>query len=338
VNSFQEQSNNYQCFRQQKALLTGMGRATNKDKSMRNVITMSGQRQTSRLLINEAPLQVLPSLAAAIGLNEAIVLQQIHFLVGLSDASIAEDNRWAIRSMEAWIKEFPWWSVRTVKQVFANLKKRKLVISGKFNQNKWDHTLWYRIDYEALEAITPLDIRRTVDSAKSVQSDSTEIARSEETEIAQSSLLDKRDKKDSSEPLVQGAAPKPRKPNPVYDWVASTVFKVTPESAEQDKDIHKWIGANTAKLINAEKRSLGIPEKRPLTDEQRSNLAAQLPGMVKFWRQENPGAPTPPQNKPSFAKLVIQWYDAGKPYSIIQIQPKFVPVPHDDYVSETEAV
>ena len=31
------------------------------------------------LLISEPPLQVLPSLAVKIGLNEAIVLQQIHY-------------------------------------------------------------------------------------------------------------------------------------------------------------------------------------------------------------------------------------------------------------------
>lgn len=33
------------------------------------------------LLIEEPPLQILPSLAAAIGLNEAIVLQQLYWLL-----------------------------------------------------------------------------------------------------------------------------------------------------------------------------------------------------------------------------------------------------------------
>ena len=33
----------------------------------------------SKLLINEQPLQVLPSLAEAIGLNQAIALQQVHY-------------------------------------------------------------------------------------------------------------------------------------------------------------------------------------------------------------------------------------------------------------------
>ena len=34
-----------------------------------------------KLLIDDQPLQVLPSLAEAIGLNEALILQQIHWLL-----------------------------------------------------------------------------------------------------------------------------------------------------------------------------------------------------------------------------------------------------------------
>ena len=34
---------------------------------------------SSKLLIDEPPLQVLPSLALKIGLNEAIILQQVHY-------------------------------------------------------------------------------------------------------------------------------------------------------------------------------------------------------------------------------------------------------------------
>jgi len=36
---------------------------------------------SSSLLINESPLQVLPSLAVLVGLNEAIVLQQTHYWI-----------------------------------------------------------------------------------------------------------------------------------------------------------------------------------------------------------------------------------------------------------------
>ncbi|WP_249366800.1 hypothetical protein [Neobacillus rhizophilus] len=35
----------------------------------------------SKLLINENPVMIIPSLAVKIGLNEAVILQQIHYWV-----------------------------------------------------------------------------------------------------------------------------------------------------------------------------------------------------------------------------------------------------------------
>lgn len=253
---------------------------------------MSGQKQSSRLLINEAPLQVLPSLAAAIGLNEAIVLQQIHFLVGLSDASIADDQRWITRSMEAWVREFSWWSLRTVKQIFSNLKKRCLIVTGKFNENKWDHTLWYRIDYEALEAVTPLDIHRTVDSAKSVHSDSAKSVHSEETNPAPSSLLDKIDKRDSL-PEVASAPPavdetvapkgKPKRPSInqcLKDAIAIHVQGLSPAEGVE------MTGLLANKAAAVWQRKLDMPH---LTGEHYASIARSIPAFVSWFKDNNSG-------------------------------------------------
>lgn len=301
---------------------------------------MSGQRQTSRLLINEAPLQVLPSLAAAIGLNEAIVLQQIHFLLGSHESIQVDDHRWVHRTMAEWAAQFAWWNTKTVQRTFANLRNLKLVLTANHNQNAWDHTLSYRVDYEALEALAIGHVV-TVDMDKKSKSDMDKTTQSEEDNLSKSSLLENRESKDSMEPAVPDASPTPDKPkrqaNPIFDWVAANIFKVNPESAEQDQDVSKWIGANAAKLINAEKLKLGIAKKTPLTDEQRANLAAQLPGLLKYYQEQSPGL-TPPKVKGKFGVLVTQWYAAGKPYSVIPIQPKFVPIPHDDYVADSEAV
>lgn len=38
----------------------------------------------SKLLINEPPLQVLPSFAQNIGLHEVIILQQVHYWVDMN--------------------------------------------------------------------------------------------------------------------------------------------------------------------------------------------------------------------------------------------------------------
>lgn len=296
---------------------------------------MSGQRQTSRLLINEAPLQVLPSLAAAIGLNEAIVLQQIHFLLGSHESIYEDDQRWIHRTMSEWTAQFSWWNTKTVQRTFTNLRKLKLVLTANHNLNKWDHTLSYRIDYDALEALSIGHVV-TVDVDKKSNSEEDKKSTSDIDKSGQSSLLENRDKEDSLGTKVPDAPKSTRKPDPVFDWVAANIFKVTPESAHEEPDTCKWIGANTAKLVNAEKLQLNIPNKKPLTDEQRVCLAAQLPGLLKYYNQQSPGL-TPPKAKPKFGLLVKQWYDAGKPFAAPIQEVKYIAIEPDEYVSPSEA-
>ena len=62
---------------------------------------MSRTSQSSRLLITEPPLLVLPSLAIAIGLNEAIFLQQLHYW--LQQAGKERDGRrWIYNTYDEW--------------------------------------------------------------------------------------------------------------------------------------------------------------------------------------------------------------------------------------------
>ena len=49
------------------------------------------------LLISEPPLQVLPSLAVKIGLNEAIILQQVHYWL-LKSNNIRDGYKWVYNS------------------------------------------------------------------------------------------------------------------------------------------------------------------------------------------------------------------------------------------------
>jgi hypothetical protein len=108
----------------------------------------------SKLLINEPPIQVLPSLAIAIGLNEAIVLQQIHFWIEKGMGKEYKGERWVYNSIPDWQKKnFPFWSEATIKRTIASLKKQKLITSKNLNQKKYDRTLWYTIDYQKLESI-----------------------------------------------------------------------------------------------------------------------------------------------------------------------------------------
>lgn len=109
------------------------------------------------LLIGEYPVLVLPGLAMAVGLNEAIVLQQLHYWLGRS-RHVREGKRWVYNSYEGWQRQFPWWSVDTVKRALRSLEDRGLITTGTFNRMKMDRTKWYTIDYAEVEALPLVQI------------------------------------------------------------------------------------------------------------------------------------------------------------------------------------
>ncbi len=84
----------------------------------------------NKLLLNEAPLIILPTLACAIGLNEAIFIQQLYYW--LEKSSVYFDNKkWVYKSLKEWENEFPFWSKSTIKRGYILLKK-----FGNFNYKK----------------------------------------------------------------------------------------------------------------------------------------------------------------------------------------------------------
>ena len=101
----------------------------------------------SRLLINEPPLQVLPSLAKEIGLNEAIMLQQMHYWL-LKSSNEFKGVKWFYKTLEEWQTEFPFWSAMTIRRTLGSLEKQKIIKIGNFNKKKFDKTKWYTIDYQ----------------------------------------------------------------------------------------------------------------------------------------------------------------------------------------------
>ncbi|MGG3998824.1 DnaD domain-containing protein [Anoxybacillus kestanbolensis] len=103
----------------------------------------------TRLLMDEEPLVVLPSLAATVGLNESIVLQQLHYWLERSN-HIHEGHKWVYNTYEEWQEQFPFWSESTIRRIITKLEKQGLIIAGNFNRSKIDKTKWYRIDYDKL--------------------------------------------------------------------------------------------------------------------------------------------------------------------------------------------
>lgn len=109
-----------------------------------------------KLLLDEHPLLVMPKLAEKIGLNEAIILQQVHYWNETNKRSgnnLKDGHYWTFNSYEGWQKQFPFWSISTIKRTITNLEKQGLLIVSNYNKLKIDRTKWYRINYETLETV-----------------------------------------------------------------------------------------------------------------------------------------------------------------------------------------
>lgn len=113
------------------------------------------RRNHSKLLISESPLQVLPTLAVKIGLNEALMLQQVHYWISNPmNKNMREGRTWVYKTYAEWQQEFPFWSLITIKRTCYTLEKMGLLLStSEFNKLITDRTKWYTIDYDKLDSL-----------------------------------------------------------------------------------------------------------------------------------------------------------------------------------------
>ena len=116
----------------------------------------------SGLLIDEQPLLIIPSLAESIGLNEALILQQVHYRIEINrkaNKNFQEGRYWTCNSMKDWHENnFPFWSYSVVQRIFSKLENNGYLISGNYNEDKFDKTKWYTINYETTETLGLLPI------------------------------------------------------------------------------------------------------------------------------------------------------------------------------------
>ncbi|MEQ9115686.1 MAG: DnaA N-terminal domain-containing protein [Rickettsiales bacterium] len=108
----------------------------------------------SKLLINENPLMVLPTLAVKIGLNEAILLQQVHYWIDPRiNKNYINGKFWVYNTLDKWLSQFPFWSKSTLRRTIKNLEENNLLLSTNRVIKGFDQTKWYSINYDALEQL-----------------------------------------------------------------------------------------------------------------------------------------------------------------------------------------
>jgi hypothetical protein len=104
----------------------------------------------SKILFDEQPLVISPSLAQLVGLNESIILQQLHYWLGKNPKEM-DGRKWIYNTYDDWKEQFPFWSISTIRRVITTLENAGIILNANYNQRKFDKTKWYSIDYEKLE-------------------------------------------------------------------------------------------------------------------------------------------------------------------------------------------
>lgn len=177
----------------------------------------------SRLLINEPPLQVLPSLAVKIGLNEAIILQQIHYWSERSKVEI-DGFLWVYNTVPQWREQFPFWSDDTIGRALKSLRERGVVVASRLSKDPFNKTLYYRIDYRSLNASEGADPQPSIAANcgdRSTQDASISIKR---TETTTETTTERAPRKRSASPV----APADVSPQVWADWLALRKTKKAP--------------------------------------------------------------------------------------------------------------
>lgn len=106
-------------------------------------------------LMDEPSISLYPSLAKELGLNQAIVLQQLHFLLNIAQQSdnrynLVDGHWWVYNSYPEWQeKYFPYFSQKVIQRTFLELEANGFVIARQGMKSAHDRRKWYRIDYDA---------------------------------------------------------------------------------------------------------------------------------------------------------------------------------------------
>ena len=108
-------------------------------------------------LFDEHPIIANKTLAREIGLNEALVLQQINYWIEINrktGKNFYEGRYWTYNSIRSWQEnDFDYMSFETVKRTFTKLEKQGYLITGNFNKDPRDKTKWYSINEDRLNEL-----------------------------------------------------------------------------------------------------------------------------------------------------------------------------------------
>lgn len=87
-------------------------------------------------------------IAEVYGVNCAVILQNIWYWIKKNEANETnyyDGNYWTYNSTKAFSKQFPYLSKKQIETALKKLRDEEILITGNYNELKYDRTLWYAI-------------------------------------------------------------------------------------------------------------------------------------------------------------------------------------------------
>lgn len=111
-----------------------------------------------KLLVNGRQLILSQELAACIGIEEALFLQQLHYRIDTQGVE-KEGYIWYRQTYQGWAKQCFYWNITKIKRLITKLQRYQFIVSSnKFNSFNTDRSKWYRIDYEKVNQLLQTEI------------------------------------------------------------------------------------------------------------------------------------------------------------------------------------
>jgi len=107
----------------------------------------------SIFLVDGEQMSLSQDLAAVVGINGALLLQQLH--EKLEEQGVLRNGEiWYCQSYEDWSKQLLFWNVPKIMRIIQKLEKLGVIVStNTLNKFCTDRTKWYRIDYERVKQL-----------------------------------------------------------------------------------------------------------------------------------------------------------------------------------------
>lgn len=87
-----------------------------------------------------------PDIAALVGLNAAVIFQNITFWIEKNQANrrnLRDGRYWTYNSISAFAELFPYLTEKQIRTALDKLIKSELILKGSFSDDRYDRTCWY---------------------------------------------------------------------------------------------------------------------------------------------------------------------------------------------------